>query len=996
MPRIFISYRRDDSAGHTGRIFDRLSDHFGQDSIFMDVDTISPGRDFVDAVRQAVGSCDRLVAVIGREWLSISDTPGSRRLDDPDDLVRLEVATALERGIRVVPVLVQGARMPGAADLPDALKVLATRNALEVSDRRFHSDVQRLIEALRTVDPEPSETGEFAVQGRPGTSGFVGREQEMGELRAALEDAMSGRGRLMMLAGEPGIGKTRMTQELASYAEQQGAQVLWGWCYEEEGAPPYWPWAQPIRTYLHRCDAERLRSDMGPGASDIAEVISEVGDKLPGLPPSPPLAPEQARFRLFGSITTFLRNAAQSRPMVLVLEDLHWADRSSLLLLEFLAKEMGKSRLLVIGTFRDAELTARHQLSQALGNLVREQHFRRIQLGGLTQQEVAQYVEANSGVMIQGGAAELVHRRTEGNPLFVGEIVRLLRPAEMTEDQAWAETIPEGVRDVIGRRLSRLSEPCVQALRTASVIGRNFEFKLLNALISDISEDGLLEAIDEAQAAHIIDEMPEEIEHYRFSHALIQETLFQDLSVSRRVRMHARIGESLEAYYGDNPREHAAELAHHFFEAAPVSGSDKLVRYSQLAGEQALAAYAREEALFHFQRGLSAKDIGAPQELALQTLLGQVSVQLWGYSAPQVQQAFGRARELIGKIGVSPEYFQLMYGLCIYYMGRSEFQPAQEVAEQYLKAAQNSQDPISLLIAHRCVGIDLLFRGEAIPAQDHLKQGFALYDIQQHRSLARTYGQEPMVTGLGWYATNQWILGYPDQASAHIQEALTLAQEIAHPFTLAFAEHHAAWHHIWSRSIDSALGHTESSVHLAKEQGFVFRIAFAKLLQGACWAQMGRAQEGITILTEGLAAMAATGATLHKSNHLSWLAEANLIAGESKDGLKALDEAFAHVNETGERFWEAELYRIKGVLLLLPGGSEAEAEDCFKQALEVAKGQSAKSLELRAAMSMARLWRKQSKSAEALELLSGIYGWFTEGFDTPDLIDAKALLEELS
>jgi len=620
MVRIFISYRRDDSAGHTGRIFDRLSDHFGLDSIFMDVDTIRPGRDFVEAVRQAVGSCDRLVAVIGGEWLSISDATGSRRLDDPDDLVRLEVAAALERGIRVVPVLVQGARMPGAPDLPDALKPLATRNAQEVSDRRFHSDVQRLIEALRTPDPEPSESGEFAVQGRPGTSGFVGREREMGELRAALEDAMSGRGRLVLLAGEPGIGKTRMTQELASHAEQQGAQVLWGWCYEEEGAPPYWPWVNPIRTYVQQCDAERLRSEMGPGASDIADVISEVGDKLPGLQPSPPLEPEQARFRLFGSVATFLKNVAQSQSLMLVLEDLHWADRSSLLLLEFLAREMGASRLLVVGTSRDVEVSPRSQLTQTLGNLVREQHFRRIQLGGLTQQEVGQYVEANSGVTLQGGAAEVVHRRTEGNPLFVSEVVRLLRPAEMTEDRAWAETIPEGVRDVISRRLSRLSEPCVQVLRTASVIGRDFGFKLLNGLSSDISEDRLLEAIDEAQAAHIIDEVPEEIEHYQFSHALIQETLAGELTVSRRVRLHARIGEALETLHGSNSEAHAAELAHHFAEAIPVAGTAKLVHYSLLAGQQAMGAYAHEEALAHFQRGLTAKE-GQPIDLDTAALL---------------------------------------------------------------------------------------------------------------------------------------------------------------------------------------------------------------------------------------------------------------------------------------------------------------------------------------------------------------------------------------
>ena len=324
MPRIFISYRRDDTAGHTGRLYDRLSDHFGPDQVFMDVDTISPGRDFVDAVQNAVGACDGLVAIIGREWLTISDAAGARRLDDPEDLVRLEITTALERGIRVVPVLVQGTQMPGAADFPDGLKELARRNAQEISDRRFHSDVQRLIEALEAPMPQ-----------QPAVSGFVGRERELEELRTALDDAVSGQGRMVMLAGEPGIGKTRIARELASYAEQQGARVLWGWCYDQEGAPPYWPWAQPIRAYVQVTDAERLRSEMGLGATDIAEIVPELRGKLPDLEPPPALEPEQARFRMFDSITSFLKNASRAQPLVLVLDDLHWADTSSLLLLEF-------------------------------------------------------------------------------------------------------------------------------------------------------------------------------------------------------------------------------------------------------------------------------------------------------------------------------------------------------------------------------------------------------------------------------------------------------------------------------------------------------------------------------------------------------------------------------------------------------------------------------------------------------------------------------------
>ncbi len=418
------------------------------------------------------------------------------------------------------------------------------------------------------------------MKSSPTANIFVGRQQEMAELKAALNDVLSGQGRLVILAGEPGIGKTRTATELASYAEQRGAKVLWGWCYEQEGAPPYWPWVQTIRKYVQQCDAERLQSEMGPGARDIAEVVAQVRDKLTDLESPPALEPEQARFRLFDSITSFLKRACQVQPLVLVLDDLHWADRSSLLLLEFLAQEILTSRLLIVGTYRDVEITTRDALSQALGNLVRQPLFMKVQLQGLARQEVGEFVQTSAGIALKDDALGIMHRRTEGNPLFVTEITRLLSPEQISEDQTWAETIPEGVRDVIGRRLSRLSEPCVQALRTASVIGRNFDFKLLNALVSDISEDRLLEAIEEAQAAHLVDEVTGTVEQYQFSHALIQQTLSQEITASRRVRIHARIGEALEALHGNNSEDHAAELAYHYGEAEPVVGTEKVVYYS--------------------------------------------------------------------------------------------------------------------------------------------------------------------------------------------------------------------------------------------------------------------------------------------------------------------------------------------------------------------------------------------------------------------------------
>ena len=441
---------------------------------------------------------------------------------------------------------------------------------------------------------------------------FVGRQREMGELKACLEDALSGRGRLVTLVGEPGIVKTRTAQELATYAGLRSAQVLWGRCYEEQGMPPYWPWVQAIRSYVRERDPDQLRSEMGAAAADIAEVVSDVKDRLPELRPPPQLdSPEQARFRLFDSITAFLKSASLKQPLVLVLDDLHWADQPSLLLLQFVARELGNSRLLLVGTYRDVELNRQHPLAESLGELTRERLFQRVLLRGLSQQDVGRFIKVAAGVDPPSGLTEAVHTQTEDNPLFVTEVVRLLvQEGELSSESgsrdSWTVRIPEGVREVIGRRLNRLSQRCNETLTTASVIGREFELRQLTPLVEDMSEDRLLE---EALAARVIEELPQAVGRYQFTHALIQETLIEELTLTRRVRLHARIAETLEEAYGDNAEVHAAELAHHFAEAEAVLGSDKLVRYSLLAGERAVAAYAWEEALIHFEKGLVARGI---------------------------------------------------------------------------------------------------------------------------------------------------------------------------------------------------------------------------------------------------------------------------------------------------------------------------------------------------------------------------------------------------
>jgi predicted ATPase len=393
---------------------------------------------------------------------------------------------------------------------------------------------------------------------------------------------------------------------------------------------------------------------MGAGAADAAEIVPELRQKLPDLESPPALEPEHARFRLFDSITSFLKNAAQSRPTMVVLDDLHWADKPSLLLLQFLSQEMAVSRLLVVGTYRDVELSRQHPLSETLAQLSRSSGggFQRVLLRGLDQEDTARIIEASAGIEPTTRLVETLYTQTEGNPFFMTEVIKLLSESgELTAEHIGTPEglrIPEGVREVIGQRLNRLSEQCNEVLTTASIIGREFDFRLLASLSGGGTEDRALEpleqALEEALAARVIEEPPEMMGRYQFTHALIQETLTQELSTTRRARLHARIGHALEELYSTNAQVHAAELAHHFSQAELILGPTKLVHYSLVAGERALATYAYEDALGHFERGLAAKEGQPTNAETAELLFGLARAQLATVERFQTGEAVARLR----------------------------------------------------------------------------------------------------------------------------------------------------------------------------------------------------------------------------------------------------------------------------------------------------------------------------------------------------------------
>ena len=488
---------------------------------------------------------------------------------------------------------------------------------------------------------------------------FVGREREVEELRRGLDDALSGRGRLLLLVGEPGIGKTRTASELCTYARLRGAQVLIGRCYEGEGAPAYWPWTQALRPYVSECDPEALQADLGPGAADLAQLLPEVHERIPGLVPPPRLEPDQARFRLFDSITSFLKNASRRQPLVLLLDDLHWADQASLLMLQFLARNLAGSRLLLLGTYRDVELGRQHPLAHTLAELAREQIGTRVLLRGLTAPDATRYIEMTSGVAPSGALAAAVYRETEGNPFFLSEVVRMLvsegRLERADGAASWTVMIPQSVREVVGRRLDHLSEECNQILTMAAVIGREFPLDGLQ-MLTPHDADRLLDLLEEGQAARVVEEVGGgPVGRFSFSHALIRETLYDELSTTRRVRLHRQIGEALEVVYAANIEPHVAELAYHFGEAAASGHIEKAVAYSERAASQAHSIAAFEEAVAHYTRALGALEL-LPQrdrkrefELLLLLALSQRP------RAPdEARRTCRRAREL-GQACESPE-----------------------------------------------------------------------------------------------------------------------------------------------------------------------------------------------------------------------------------------------------------------------------------------------------------------------------------------------------
>ena len=564
--------------------------------------------------------------------------------------------------------------------------------------------------------------------------------------------------------------------------------------------------------------------------------------------------------------------------------------------------------------------------------------------------------------------------------------------------------IPATLRDSLMARLDRLAT--VKSLaQLGATLGRELSYELLQA-VSPWDEATLQRGLSQLVEAEFLYQqgLPPQAT-YRFKHALIQEAAYQSLLKSTRQQFHQHIAQVLEARFPATSETQPELLAHHYTAAGLAA---QAILYWQRAGQRANERSAHVEATRHLTQGLDVLKTlpdtlqRRQDELALQTTLGPALMATRGNAAPEVGHAYARALELCQQVGETPQHFPVLVGLWRFYVVRAELQTAREVGEQLLGLAQRQRAPALLLEAHRALGMTLFLMGELTASGPHLEQGIALYHPQQHRSHALLYGRDPGMDCYIYLAWTLWTCGYPDQARTAMHKGLTLTEGVSHPLSMATALGLAACIYQGCQDIQAVHTQTEASMTLSIEHGFPQWLALGTLLRGWALAMQGQTAEGIAQIRQGTAAWRATGAEAFWPLCLACLAEAYGKAGQVTEGLTALAEARALVSKTAERFQEAELYRLMGELLLAQAETQdtghklEEAETWFQQALDVARGQHAKSWELRAAMSLSRLWQQQGKRAEARELLAPIYGWFTEGFDTADLQEAKALLEALT
>jgi predicted ATPase len=816
----------------------------------------------------------------------------------------------------------------------------------------------------------------------------------------------------VLLSGEAGIGKSRLVQVLQEHvAAEPQAWLTPCQCspyYQNTAWYPMIDLLERVVLHFEREESPQHRLQKLEGfvvqyGLPLAEAVPLLAALL-SLPLSADYAPltrapeQQKQQTLHALLTVFLRRAAQ-QPLLFVMEDLHWVDPTTLELLTLLVDEGPTARILALCTCRPdfrPPWTGRAHLTQ-------------VTVHRLPRRQAVEVIrQVAHGKTLPPEVIEQIVARTDGVPLFVEELTKMVLESGLLQEREERYelsgplpplAIPATLHDSLMARLDRLAT--VKALaQLGATLGREFAYDLLQA-VSPWDEATLQRGLHQLVEAEFLYQqgLPPQAT-YVFKHALIQEAAYQSLLRSTRQQYHQQVAQMLEARFPATVATEPELVAHHYTAAGCAA---QAVGYWQQAGQRAMQRSANVEAIAHLRQGidllttLPETPARVQAELTFQTTLGPALMATRGYAAPEVAATYNRARELCQQAEETPELFPVLWGMWALYLGRAEHETAREFGEQCLSLARRLDDPALLLQAHHALGVSEFYLGQLSQAHAHLEQGIRLYDPQQHHALTFLYGNvDPTVACLVYAGWTLWLLGYPDQALERVNEALTLAQQLEHPYTLARGLYLTAFLHQLRREWQAVSEHANTAITVATAQQMALMLAVGPIMRGWALAMQGQRAEGLTQLRQGLDAYRATGAAYQRPHFLGMLAEVHQSLRQPEAGLTALSEALALVETTGERYYAAELHRLKGELLLQHAAPEgSHAETCFQQALDLARRQQAKALELRAAMSLSRLWQQQGKRDEARALLAPIYGWFTEGFDTADLQEARALLEAL-
>jgi class 3 adenylate cyclase/predicted ATPase len=903
----------------------------------------------------------------------------------------------------------EGLAEPGTTYVTEAtFKQTASLFRFEALGEKAVKGKHEPVKVYRVIAPS-TVRARFDASAERSLTPFVGRERELELLLDGFARAKSGRGQAFSIVAEAGYGKSRILYEFRIAVIHEEVTFLEGHCLSYSRNVAYNPIIDILKANFDVLDSDRdldIRDKVSRGLTTLSveetstlryllELLSVKDSAIDQIS----AGPEVQKKRILEALKRIVLRGAEIRPLILAVENLHWVDQSSEECLKLLLENISGAPVLLIFTYRP-------EYVHAWGN---RSYHSQVNLNRLSNRESLSMATHLLGTdELDAALEELILEKTEGVPFFVEEFVKSLQDLHAIEsrdgtcriaERGKALAIPAEIQDVIMSRIDALPEGAKSLIQTGSVAGREFSHDLMQR-VTGLPEPELLSRLSVLKDAELLYERgiyPQAT--YVFKHALIQDVANQSLLTNARQKHHRRIARVLEEHFPETADAQPELLGHHYTEAG---AADEAVHYWQRAGEKAVRSSAYAEAVAHFTAGLDLsktlpEDSDRIQtELALRLALGPTLLVARGYASPEVGENYERARELCQQDEDPKKLFQTLSGLRPYHSVRAEYQTSYEVGEKLLALAQKQQDEAYYVVARRSLGDTLFWLGDFEAARSHLEDAIATYNPSFPPSMAFVFGAHIMTHCLCYLAFILDWQGYPDQALAKSHEAVELGMELSHPFSLATATFFTALHYYSRRDIHATQEHAQAAVDMSIEHGFPFWRTGAAALLGWVLVQRGELEAGVEKIREGLRTYGATGAKQWQPCGLSLLAEACWKAGQIEDGLSAISEALSLVEKTGERCWETEIYRLNGHLLRAQSpGNQVKVEKCFRHAIDLAQAKNAKSLELKATTSLSRLWRDQGKREAARDALAKIYGWFTDGFDTPYVKEARELLEEL-